>query len=171
MVRTNPFRKKSRRRYSDDFRATALAGLAAKGGNVDRTAKALGIPAKTLEHWSKGVNPVPANLGEQKKEELAEAMESFIRRLIGVDLEKFEQMNFRDFGITLGIATDKYLALRGQPNTISKVVDARENVIDPSKMTPAQRKALVAFLDEMDTDQMVKYDPQPGDPDYVPVFG
>lgn len=156
--------KKVRRRYSDEFRASALAALAANGGNVDRTAKALGIPTHTLENWSKGQNPVSPELGQQKKLDLGNELEQFVYRLVHHPIA--EGSNLKDVGIAVGIACDKLLALKGMPNSIQQTIDSRPNVIDPSKMTPAQLKALGAFIDEMSNDQSVQNNPEPGDPDY-----
>lgn len=157
--------KKTRRRYSDEFRASALAALEANGGNVARTAKALDIPVKTLELWSKGQNPVSAELCQQKKRDVMDGIESLLWKFIGVEFD-FKEMNLKDFGIAFGITVDKYLAMKGMPNVIQQNINTRPNIIDPSKMTPAQRKALAVFLDELNRDQAVQYDPQPGDPDY-----
>jgi transposase-like protein len=64
-----------KRRYSDDDRANAIAALAANGGFVKTTARQLGIPAKTLENWSKGTrHPEAANMGDIKKKHLADAL-------------------------------------------------------------------------------------------------
>ena len=41
----------ARRSYSDAERAEALAVLDANAGNVERTARHLGLPRKTLEGW------------------------------------------------------------------------------------------------------------------------
>lgn len=156
--------KKTRRRYSDEFRASALAALEANGGNVERTAKALDIPRKTLELWRDGQNESPAELCHRKKIDLNDELERFVVRLVNHPIA--DDSNMKDIGIAVGIACDKLLALQGRPTIIQQSIDSRPNVIDPSKMTPAQRKALGAFLDEMSNDQTVQYDPQPGDPDY-----
>lgn len=159
--------KKTRRRYSDDFRASALAALEANGGNVERTAKALKIPPTTLEQWAKGTrNPVSPQLREQKTLDLTYELEQFVYRLVHHPIA--EGSNLKDVGIAVGIACDKLLALKGMPTIINKTIDGKENIIDPSKMSSAQRKALGAFLDELNRDSAVQYNPAPGDPDYDP---
>ncbi|QEL15134.1 transposase [Limnoglobus roseus] len=162
-----------RRRYSDDFRATAIAGLAANGGNVERTARALSIPAKTLEQWAKGSrNPVSAQLSGQKKLDLAEAMEQFAHNLMGVSLEKVKNLNIKDLGVTLGIVVDKLLVL----NAHMKAEQQEQNVkakeeefhCDLSKLYPYELDMLHKIISKTTGNTQVIYPPQPGDPDYDP---
>lgn len=47
----------ARQQYTDDERVAALAQLAANGGNLKRTARALGLPAPTLRLWRDTVLP------------------------------------------------------------------------------------------------------------------
>ena len=44
----------TRRTYTDEFRATALAALAANGGDLARTAAALDVPDRTPRAWAAG---------------------------------------------------------------------------------------------------------------------
>ena len=44
----------TRRNYSDREKGTALAALDSHLGNVEGTARELGIPGSTLEQWAKG---------------------------------------------------------------------------------------------------------------------
>jgi transposase-like protein len=104
-----------RRRYDDEFRAAALAALAANGGNLKRTARQLGLPRKTLEGWASGrTRPPPADLRHQKKEQLAEALESVARELLDEASrpEKIAAASLLDLVVMSGIAVDKMLLLR-----------------------------------------------------------
>ncbi len=59
---------RARRHYSEEERASALAALAANGGNIKRTASPLGISEKTLNNWAKGIrHSESAKVGDQKK--------------------------------------------------------------------------------------------------------
>jgi transposase len=101
------------RRYSDDYRATALAALDANGGNVARTARQLAIPRKSLEGWARG--PVAAEVASfrhQKKEALADALEAVARRLLDALLGKVKEASLLQLAIALGICVDKMLLLR-----------------------------------------------------------
>lgn len=110
----------AKRRYSDEEKANALAALASNGGNVQRTAIALGIPAKTLENWSKGtVHPSVANLGEGKKVELADLLEETARKLVA-DLLEMASTSQKDCATALGIVIDKRQILLGKPTSVVK---------------------------------------------------
>ena len=57
----------TRRRYTDNERAAALTALAANCGNVERTARELGIPRKTLAQWARGQRyPEAAQMSHEK---------------------------------------------------------------------------------------------------------
>ena len=106
---------RERHRYSDDFRAEALAALAANGGNVKRTARQLGLPRKTLDGWATGrTPPPPAHLRHQKSERLAQALESVVRQLLeeASRPEATAAAPLKDLALALGIAVDKMLLLR-----------------------------------------------------------
>lgn len=110
---------KSRRRYSDDERAAALAALAANGGNVQGTAKQLDLPERTLNHWANGrVNPTVAKNGEERKKDLAAAIEDLAHKLVGHCSKDgtISKASLVQAATALGIAVDKLQALRsGSP--------------------------------------------------------
>lgn len=127
--------KPTRRRYSDEYRANALAALSANEGNIERTARQLGIPAKTLENWAKGTNhPEAAELGERKKPELADALEEVARKLADAMPGKVADAGLRDTAIALGIAVDKMRLLREAPTSITQTngtaPDGRRDLTD-----------------------------------------
>jgi transposase-like protein len=106
----------ARGRYNDEFRAEALAALAANGGNLKRTARQLGLPRKTLEGWASGRTLLPpADLRHQKKGRLAEALESVARELLveASRPEKIAAASLLDLVVMSGIAVDKMLLLCG----------------------------------------------------------
>jgi hypothetical protein len=72
-----------RRRYSDEDRASALAALDANDGNLQRTARQVGLPRKTLAEWAKGrASPAVAELRHQKKGELADRFDALAHALL-----------------------------------------------------------------------------------------
>jgi hypothetical protein len=109
--------RKSRPRRGDEERALALAALDANAGNVARTARELALPRKTLEGWARGrTRPPPAQLRHQKREQLADALEAVVRRLLGVAAAAPIQIKTAADLVKVmtaaGIAIDKMLLLR-----------------------------------------------------------
>jgi transposase-like protein len=105
-----------RRRCDDEFRAAALAALAANGGNLKRTARQLGLPRKTLEGWASGRTRLPpANLRHQKKGRLADALECIARQLLDEASrpENIAAASLVDLAVMMGVVVDKMLLLRG----------------------------------------------------------
>lgn len=110
-----------KRRYSDDDRANALAALAANGGNVNKTAKEIGVPPKTIENWAKGDrHPEAANLGELKKLPMADALELVAWKLLGRIDELSDKGPLNQTSVSFGIAIDKMRLLRNQPTSINQ---------------------------------------------------
>lgn len=111
----------TRRRYSDDDRAAALAALAANGGNVARTAARLGIPVKTLANWARGDrHPEAAQLGERKKGDMAAALEAVAWQILDALPHKIGKAPLNQAAVALGIAIDKARLLRGEPTEIRR---------------------------------------------------
>jgi hypothetical protein len=111
---------KARRHYGDEERASALAALAANGGNIKRTANQLGIPEKTLSNWAKGIShPESAINGDQKKGNMADALEAVAWKLIEVMPTKVSKATLSQVATSLGIAIDKMRLLREQATSIS----------------------------------------------------
>lgn len=113
----------SKRVYSDEEKAAALAALDANGGNVNGTAQVLDIPEATLRAWAEGRNQHPsvAEMHERKKGELAEKFETVAHMLLDVttdDAEGMRKTNVRDRMIAAGVAVDKKLLLTGKPTAI-----------------------------------------------------
>ena len=111
--------------YSDEERSVALAALDAHRGHLENTSKYLGIPESTLVYWRDGgaVNRQTAKLRAKKKEELSSRIEALAHNLIDVLPGKVDEMSGKDIAVSLGIAVDKMLILRGQPTSITGNVD------------------------------------------------
>ena len=105
---------KPKRRYSDDERASALAALAANGGNVSKTAREQGVPPMTLKHWADGDrHPEATKMGEGKKLPLADAIEAVVEKMVGSLVGKIEAAPLQPLATSTGIMIDKMLLLRG----------------------------------------------------------
>lgn len=114
-------KSKKKCRYSDEERANAVAAVAANGGNVQGTAKQLGIPAMTLKHWvASEHHPEATKNGELKKPILADQFEALAYKLVGVADGKAAALNAKDAVIAAGVAVDKMRLLRGQATTIAE---------------------------------------------------
>ena len=124
----------SKRQYSDNDKAVALATLDANEGNIRQTAKMLKLPESTLTDWSnnRGVCPEVAEIRDDKKTELADKLEEVAHALTDNILLR-AQSDFsvltplKDFAVSLGIAIDKMQVLKGKPTSISEDVTKRTN--------------------------------------------
>src|SRR5262245_22704643 len=111
----------AKRNYTHHERVSALATLAANGGNVTRTAESLGIPRVTLSQWAHGTRrPEVLETAEATKEALRDLLERAARVLIGVALDKAEELSGKDAMIAVGIAVDKMQLLAGRPTAINQ---------------------------------------------------
>lgn len=120
-MRGETIAKKKPRRYSDDFRANALAALAANGGDANATAKQLEIPRTTLRQWARGArHPEATQMSQEKRAPLADTFEDIAYRLLnGVTDEKIKSAEVSRLLTAAGISVDKMRLLRGQPTSIS----------------------------------------------------
>jgi hypothetical protein len=122
----------ARRRYSDDERAAALAALDAHEGDVAKTARAVGVPRKTLEEWAKGRHhPDVADLRQEKKTELADQLERLAYTLAAAAYGKIDPASLQQVLTSLGIAVDKMRLLREQPTSIA----GGEGLTDEDRIT------------------------------------
>ncbi len=143
------------RKYSDEDKAAALTALDLNEGNVNGTARALGMPDRTLQSWHEGSRRIArvAQLREHKKGEIAAQLETIIERMMnkllgdGVTLEnKVDKANLRDIAICFGILIDKWLLLKGEPTQIH-LQSARETVkrvVEETGIDEASARRIVA---------------------------
>lgn len=126
--------ERPKRRYSDDDRAEALAILDLQGGNVSEASRLSGVPWQTLAEWRDGrVSSSVPDIRERKKVALSERLEELAHQLIDAMPGKVGDANLRDTAISLGVAVDKALVLRGDPNSITKAIaagDPRQELLD-----------------------------------------
>jgi transposase-like protein len=113
-----------RRRYSDQEQADALAALDANGGEVARTAAALGIPDETLRMWARGLRrPHNPQLLASTKEALAERLEAIAQSMAGVIEGGLDRISPSQAAIIMGISIEKFLLLRGEATSITTTAD------------------------------------------------
>lgn len=116
-VKTNEERQSKRyRQYTDEEKAFALVALDFNLGNLNRAARELSIPRKTLAEWAAGRNQ---NVAVAKKrqlqgEEIADKLEELVWRILAsVTDEKLRKTKALDLIRMSGICIDKMLQLRG----------------------------------------------------------
>jgi transcriptional regulator with XRE-family HTH domain len=104
---------RKQRRYSDEFRAQALAALLANGGNLKKTAAQLGLPRSTLGNWANGTrHPDAAEMADKAAAELADRLGDVAHRLIGLLPDKIPAANLHQVAIALFLCIDKAILLR-----------------------------------------------------------
>lgn len=111
----------SRRNLSK--RAAAVAALEAGLKPADHVARAASISKATLYNWKREAasNPELGEIVQQKRQELAAKMESLAAGIADKLLSDIESATWDNkAGTVLGIVTDKWLALTGQPQQITE---------------------------------------------------
>jgi transposase-like protein len=128
-----------RNRYSDEDRLAALAALKANAGNIEKTAREVGVKPTTLRQWRDGTrHPEAAQMSEEKAPEFAARLDRFaadVLRLTTDDDIKAAPLSQRF--TALGIAIDKARLLRGESTAnlnirpdLSKLTDDDLDTLD-----------------------------------------
>jgi transposase-like protein len=117
---------RTKRRYSDSDKSTALALLAANGGNISATARETQLPATTIRQWRDGVG-ISENVlsdSEVKKDELHSLFERVARLYLNQAMQvgTVRKTSGKDSVIAAATATDKMRLLTEQATSISKDV-------------------------------------------------
>ena len=115
----------TKRSYSEEEKAEALALLNVNGGNVNSTAKQLHMPVPTLRKWANGkhINNAVLQKEQQKKQSLAELFEEVARAYIAraLDLGAIDDTRGKDAVIAAATALDKLQLLIGAPTARSQI--------------------------------------------------
>lgn len=113
-----------RRTYSDKDRAAVFAELTVNGGNVKRTARALGMPHPTVGRWKRewereGVPPtVAVGVPDAAEDFLGTAIRIRDKLLIKLEgLIDSGDVSARDINTAIGILTDKIRAYQNIPTS------------------------------------------------------
>jgi transposase-like protein len=100
-------------RYTDEYRASALALLDANEGNAKKTAAELGISRRTLRGWYERANGHPPTETHQAaRETLQETVERLLHKILGEMETKMGDATYRELYTSAGILADKAIALR-----------------------------------------------------------
>ena len=111
----------TRKRYTDEFRASAVVMLEAAGypnteGALAHVAKAVGMPHNTLRNWFHGKhNPPPSEVRHEKKGEIVDLLRTEIYGILNEMPNKREFARYQELATSLGIAIDKLQLLSGEP--------------------------------------------------------
>ncbi len=110
-----------RKRYTDEFRASAVLMLQAAGwpdkkGALMAVSNKLHVPYQTLSRWGKGTsNPPPHNIVHDKRNTLLDLIEIEIRAIYAEMPKARPDASYRDLGIINGVLHDKHQLLKGEP--------------------------------------------------------
>ena len=112
-----------RQRYTDEYRANAVALLHAAGypdkeGALAQVAKQLDMHARTLSRWfNDEQNAPPDQLVTEKKSDLADLLRSEIDGILKAMGAKRELAHYKELATALGITIDKLQLLTGGPTS------------------------------------------------------
>ena len=110
---------KKRKRYTDEFRASAVVMLEAAGypntkGALTRTAKRLGVAHSVLGSWYRADrNPPPSDLKREKRKDLADMFRDLTYDLLEAAPDAIQDASLRDIIVSAGITVDKLQLLTG----------------------------------------------------------
>lgn len=112
---------RKRKRYSDEFRATALTMLKAEGypdkkGALTKVAAHLDIPLQTLFDWArKDQNPPPMELRNEKEGDLVALLKARTNQAVEEMKRAIGDTSFKDLCIGTAILIEKTQLLTGEP--------------------------------------------------------
>jgi transposase-like protein len=147
--------KKTRRAYTDEEKAAALAALAAEGGNLKKAARILDLSPSTLRGWRNAPFQVPPETLETATEKLDVLLEGIATQLA--------------FGLRKPEAISRLLAKPVQAATVmgitaDKLIGLRTKTTDESKMTLSEFLSKARWTDDAKEGRIV---PSPA-PDSAP---
>jgi transposase-like protein len=107
------------RHYSPEEKSEGLAHLAAEGGNVNRAARAYGVPRKTLQGWrdGRGITSEVKGMIEESKLRLRDMFRDEAAAALEEAKAKRGTANYKDLMIGAAVATDKAQLLDGAPTS------------------------------------------------------
>ena len=104
-------------------KAAAIAALESGLKPADQVARAASVSKATLYNWKRAAanNPELSEIVQQKRAALAAKMEALAAGIADKLLSNIESASWDNkAGTVLGIVTDKWLALTGQPTAITE---------------------------------------------------
>lgn len=117
------------KRYSDDFRSSAVLMLEAAGypdtkGALMVVANRLDVPHATLSRWSRGIqNPPPPEMVHEKKVDFIVELKDLLGISISAAKDTASKASYRELVTGVGIIVDKLQLLTGQPTWRGEIID------------------------------------------------
>ena len=111
----------ARRRYTDEFRASAVVMMVSLGwpdaeGVAQRVANHLNVPRQTLTRWAtESQSPAPIEVVQEKRKDLVALIEDELHAIFGEFEHARGDASYGQLATAAGILTDKLLLLRGHP--------------------------------------------------------
>lgn len=127
-------------------KAAAVAALQAKTASPQKIAKAANVSPATLYNWKREAqgNPELEEAIKEKRSQLAAKMEALAAGIADKLLSDLDSITWDNkAGTVLGIATDKWLALTGQAQTITE-----SRVSGSIDLTIEARRAVQLYINE-----------------------
>lgn len=126
-----------RKRFNDDFRASAVLMLEATGypekkGGLTQVSTHLGVPLSTLRGWFTAErNPPPAELRNEKRIDLVGELTSLLGLTFTAAKNTVDEASYKELATAIGIFVDKLQLLSGQPTERQElnVIDHRERIL------------------------------------------
>ena len=112
-----------RKRYTDDYRASAVLMLEAAGypgqdGALVRVANHLGMHYQTLSRWARAIqNPPPHELVQEKKEDFLQQLQAIKGLAANKIMDRIEDFEPRDLTGLLKISAELSQLLSGEPTS------------------------------------------------------
>ncbi len=145
-------------RYTDDFRATAVAAAIAAGypsikGALLHTAQALKISHQLLRNWiTAQQNPPPQELLQVKKADLRSLMQSEVVAILGAMPTKRGDATYSQLATAYGILFDKIRLLDGLPTEILGMLPELMNAIGRRHMDATE--IVRNLINELDSENL-----------------
>ena len=135
-AKKQPAPQKGRRHYSEKEKIAVLSAMAASGNNYNQVSKIFKVHINTIRRWvnaTKGVNEDIQSSVTDKKGEIADQLEQFVRLALGDVIGKIQEGKGGAPGslmLAVGIALDKMQLLRGEATerTELKLGDVLERI-------------------------------------------
>lgn len=126
-----------RKRFNDDFRASAVLMLEATGypekkGGLTQVSTHLGVPLSTLRGWYTAErNPPPAELRNEKRIDLIGELTALLGLTFTAAKNTVNEASYKELATAIGIFVDKLQLLSGQPTERQEVnvTDHRERIL------------------------------------------
>ena len=110
----------TQRQYTPEDKAKALLALEANSGNVNGTARELGMPEATLRSWKErgldGMDEEVRQIYEGHQSDLGLKLEGILETFLPYldDEEAIEEASLKERSVSFGILVDKYRLVTGR---------------------------------------------------------